>query len=122
MLLTMLSLGLCVHQNAAYNRQLPTVKYLLELGADTEVADVGARYAAVLPDSASHRLIILHRKPADLAILNSLIPGATSVEHEISKTFAQRDDYLSDFDFTPMHIAVLDMYDPSDHERPSLEQ
>ena len=33
-------------QTAAYNRQLPIVKYLLENGAATEVADVGARYVA----------------------------------------------------------------------------
>lgn len=39
-LVTQLILG----QTAAYNRQLPTVKYLLELGANTEVADIGARY------------------------------------------------------------------------------
>lgn len=32
------------YQTAAYNRQLPIVKYLLELGADTEVADIGARF------------------------------------------------------------------------------
>ena len=33
-------------QTAAYNRQLPIVKYLLELGADTEAADVGTRSVA----------------------------------------------------------------------------
>lgn len=62
------------------------------------------------------------RKPADLAILNSLVNGAALVEHEISKAFAQKDDYLSDFDFTPIHVAVLDLYDLNDRERPSLEQ
>ncbi len=35
---------LTAYQTAAYNRQLPIVKYLLERGADTEVADVGSRY------------------------------------------------------------------------------
>ena len=30
-------------QTAAYNRQLSIVKYLLELGAETQVADVGSR-------------------------------------------------------------------------------
>ncbi|KAL9046370.1 MAG: hypothetical protein Q9214_000781 [Letrouitia sp. 1 TL-2023] len=89
---------------AAYNRQLSIIKYLLELGADAEVADIGAR------------------KPVDLAILNTLISGATQVELEISKAFAQKNDYLSDFDFTPIHIAVLDLYDSNDRERPSLEQ
>ena len=48
--------------------------------------------------------------------------GATPVEHEISKTFAEKDDYLNDFDFTPIHIAVLGMYDPGDREQPSVEQ
>ena len=31
------------YQTAAYNRQLPIVKYLLELGVDTEAGDVGSR-------------------------------------------------------------------------------
>ncbi|MCJ1280202.1 hypothetical protein MMC21_008029 [Puttea exsequens] len=96
--------GWSLLHTAAYNRQLPTVKYLLEIGADTEVADIGAR------------------KPADLAILNSMLNGAAQAEHEINKAFAQKDDYLSDFDFTPIHIAVLDLYDPNDHEHPTLEQ
>ncbi len=48
--------------------------------------------------------------------------GATPIELEINKTFAQKDDYLNDFDFTPIHLAVLGMYELSDHERPSVEQ
>ena len=51
-----------------------------------------------------------------------LINGATQAERDISEAFAQRDDYLSDFDFTPIHIAVLDLYEASGRERPSLEQ
>ena len=108
-------------QTAAYNRQLPTVKYLLDIGADTEVADIGAR----LVRGASNFVIDLLteiRKPADLAILNSLVSGATQGEHEISKAFARKDDYLGDFDFTPIHVAVLDLYDATDRERPSLQQ
>jgi hypothetical protein len=35
--------GLTVLKTAAYNRQLPIVKYLLELGAETETGDVGSR-------------------------------------------------------------------------------
>lgn len=102
---------------------MPTVKYLLELGADTEVADIGARYEPFIK-SQSRALSAnkSERKPADLAILNSLLNGAAQAEHEINKAFAQKDDYLSDFDFTPIHVAVLDLYDPNDHERPSLEQ
>ena len=38
---------LSLRQTAAYNRQLPIVKYLLDNGAATEVADVGARYVAL---------------------------------------------------------------------------
>lgn len=34
---------LLIVQTAAYNRQLPIVKYLLDIGADTEVADIGSR-------------------------------------------------------------------------------
>lgn len=90
--------------NAAYNRHLPLVKYLLDIGSDTEVADVGAR------------------RPADLAILNSLLTGASEDELEINRVFARKDDYLSDFDFTPLHIAVLNLYEPSDNERPTLEK
>ena len=63
----------------------------------------------------------IKRRPADLAILNTLISGATQIEYEISGAFAQKDDYLSGFDFTPIHIAVLDLYDSNDRERPGLE-
>ena len=62
------------------------------------------------------------RKPADLAFLNSLVSGAGQIEHEIEEAFAEKDDYLSDFAFTPIHVAALDLYDPSDRERPSLQQ
>lgn len=61
-------------------------------------------------------------KPVDLAILKSLADDATDVEREIVKVFSQKDDYVSDFDFTPIHIAVLNLYDVEDRERPSLEQ
>jgi ankyrin repeat protein len=37
------------------------------------------------------------------------------------RIFAKDDDYLEDFEFTPIHIAVLDLYDASDSERPKLE-
>ncbi|KAL8908685.1 MAG: hypothetical protein Q9207_000653 [Kuettlingeria erythrocarpa] len=95
--------GWSLLHTAAYNRQLPIVRYLLELGADTEVADVGAR------------------KPVDLAILRSLANDATNVEREIVEIFSKKDDYVRDFDFTPIHIAVLNLYDVEDRERPSLE-
>ena len=36
--------------------------------------------------------------------------------------FSQKDDYVSDFEFTPIHIAVLEIYDSADLERPGLEE
>ena len=60
------------------------------------------------------------RKPIDLAILKSIGEDATEVEHDIVKAFSEKDDHLSDFEFTPIHIAVLDIYDANDSERPSL--
>ena len=65
---------------------------------------------------------ICGRRPADLALMNSLLSGATQVERDINNAFAQKDDYLTGFDFTPIHIAVLDLYETSDKERPSLEE
>lgn len=67
-------------------------------------------------------LIFTNSKPADLAILKSLGADSTRVEQEIVEVFSQKDDYISDFDFTPIHIAVLDIYKPTDLERPTLEQ
>ncbi|GFF26884.1 ankyrin repeat protein [Aspergillus udagawae] len=88
---------------AVYARQLPTVKYLCDIGVDIDTVDLGAR------------------KPVDLAILKALTPDATEVEKEIVRIFAKDDDYLADYEFTPIHIAVLDLYDASDSERPKLE-
>ena len=61
-------------------------------------------------------------KPADLAILKSLGADATHIEQEIVEIFSQKDDYTSDFEFTPIHVAVLEIYQPTDLERPTLEQ
>ncbi|KAF2203950.1 ankyrin [Delitschia confertaspora ATCC 74209] len=96
--------GWSLLHTAAYNRQLPIVKYLLELGIDTQSGDVGSR------------------KPADLAILKSIGHDATQVEHDIVEVFSKKDDFLSDFEFTPIHIAVLEMYPPTDPERPTLQE
>ena len=68
------------------------------------------------------KLINTISKPADLAILKSLGADSTHVEQEIVEVFSQKDDYISDFEFTPIHIAVLDLYKPTDLERPTLEQ
>ena len=64
----------------------------------------------------------MHRKPADLAILKSLSINATQNEREVVEVFSKKDDYISDFEFSPIHVAVLDLYDPTDLERPTLEQ
>lgn len=47
---------------------------------------------------------------------------ATKTEEEIVRILSKEDDYLSDFEFTPIHVAVLELYDPTDNERPTLEQ
>ncbi|KAI9689626.1 MAG: hypothetical protein M1820_010147 [Bogoriella megaspora] len=96
--------GWSLLHTAAYNRQLPIVKYLLELGSDLEVGDVGSR------------------RPADFAFLKSIAQDATHVEQDILQTFTRNDDILSDFDFTPIHVVALGMYPPADAESPSLEE
>ncbi|KAK3324477.1 ankyrin repeat protein [Cercophora scortea] len=96
--------GWSLLHTATYNKQLPIVKYLLEHGVDTEEGDVGTR------------------TPFDLAIMKSLAADATDVEKQIVEAFSHSNDYTSDFEFTPIHIAVLDLYEPTDTERPSLEQ
>lgn len=68
------------------------------------------------------KLTLSNSKPADLAILRSLGADSTQVEQDIVEVFSQKDDYIDDFEFTPIHIAVLDMYKPTDSERPTLEQ
>ena len=68
------------------------------------------------------KLIFINSKPADLAILKSLGAESTHLEQEIVEVFSQKDDYISDFEFTPIHIAVLDIYKPTDPERPTLER
>ncbi|KAL7625834.1 hypothetical protein AAE478_005057 [Parahypoxylon ruwenzoriense] len=96
--------GWSLLHTAAYNRQLPIVKYLIGLGADPEAGDVGSR------------------NPADLAVLKSIGQDATKVEQSIVEVFSQNDDVLQDFEFTPIHMAVLKLYDTDDSERPSLEE
>ncbi|PGH09492.1 hypothetical protein GX51_00597 [Blastomyces parvus] len=96
--------GWSLLHTAAYARQLPTVQYLVELGAETEVSDLGAR------------------KPVDFAFLKSRGADATQTEKDIVQVFSKQDDYIDDYDFTPIHVAVLDLYDPEDSERPTLEE
>lgn len=58
----------------------------------------------------------------DLAILKSFTNSASETEREIVRTLGKPEDYLDDFEFTPIHVAVLGIYEPTDSERPSLEQ
>jgi Uri superfamily endonuclease len=81
---------------------------------------VGARYVSSMNLHLDYLAHNDQRKPADLAILKSLADDATSVEREMVEVFSQKDDYIRDFDFTPIHIAVLGLYDVEDGERPSL--
>ncbi|KAK2763220.1 hypothetical protein FQN54_009856 [Arachnomyces sp. PD_36] len=96
--------GWSLLHTAAYAKQLPTVQYLVELGAETEVSDLGTR------------------KPVDLAFLKSLGADASQNEKDVVQVFSKEDDYIDDYEFTPIHVAVLDLYDPDDMERPTLEQ
>ncbi len=61
------------------------------------------------------------RRPADLAFFKSLGQDATDAEQDMVEVFSQKDDCIRDFEFTPIHIAVLEIYDTKDTERPSLE-
>src|SRR5271156_3630731 len=100
------------------------VKYLCEKGADTQTADLGARY--VHCDATAFPTMSLttagSRKRGDLALLKMLATQATKVEKEIVQILSKQDDFLIEFEFSAIQIAVLDLYDPSDSERPSLEK
>lgn len=43
------------------------------------------------------------------------------MQKQIVKTFPSSDMYMIDFGFSPIHIAVLDLYDQTDTMRPSLQ-
>ncbi|KAI1748630.1 ankyrin repeat protein [Xylaria castorea] len=89
---------------ATYNKQVEIVKYLLELGVATNSGDIGTRI------------------PADFAVLKSIGKDATKNEKRLVELFGEKDDVLADFEFTPIHTAVLDLYSYDDRERPSLEE
>ncbi|KAL4957555.1 ankyrin repeat protein [Aspergillus filifer] len=96
--------GWSLLHTAAYARQLDAVQYLIEMGAETDTSDFGAR------------------KPVDLAFLKSVGVDATQDDKDIVQLFSKEDDFTLDYEFTPIHIAVLEQYDPDDAERPTLEQ
>ncbi|KAJ5816984.1 hypothetical protein N7447_009217 [Penicillium robsamsonii] len=71
--------GWSLLHTATYARQLETVQYLLQLGADPAVSDLGTR------------------KPVDLASLKSIGADATQVEKDIVDLFSREDDYIDDY-------------------------
>jgi hypothetical protein len=62
------------------------------------------------------------RTPADFAAFKALGKNATENDKKVVEIFGERDDVLADFEFTPIHIATLDLHSHVDHERPSLEE
>lgn len=55
-------------------------------------------------------------------MLKSIVQDGTELEQSIVELFSRKVDVFTDFDFTPIHIAVLKLYDADDTERPSLEE
>lgn len=55
-------------------------------------------------------------------MLKSIGKDATENEKKLVALFGDQDDVLADFEFTPIHVAVLDLYSPEDRERPSIEK
>ena len=62
------------------------------------------------------------RKPAHLAIIRAYNIDASQLDFERVAAFPDWRDYKADFEFTPIHIAVLEDYDFDDEERPSLSE
>jgi ankyrin repeat protein len=46
--------------------------------------------------------------------------NASKEEEELLRMFPNRDEFKDDYELTPILVAVLHEYDPSDHERPKL--
>ncbi len=55
-------------------------------------------------------------------MLKSIGKDATENEKKLVELFDERDSVLVDFEFTPIHTAVLNLYSHDDRERPSLEE
>ncbi|KAI1177125.1 ankyrin [Nemania sp. FL0916] len=96
--------GWSLLHTAAYHRQIDMTKYLIQLGVSAQTADIGGRV------------------PADFAVLKSIGKDASENEKMLLEVFGEKDSVLTDFDFTPIHIAVLNLYSHNDRERPSLEE
>ena len=72
-------------------------------------------------DRGRTHIFLTRRTPADLALFKSIGSDVTDIEKGIFDLFSEQNDSISDFDFTPIHIAVLGIYDATDKERPPLE-
>lgn len=59
-------------------------------------------------------------KPVHLAIIRAYNIDATRVECQRVAAFPNWREHLLDFQFTPIHRAVLEYYECDDKERPSL--
>jgi hypothetical protein len=57
-----------------------------------------------------------------MAFFKTVHSGCTQLDHDIVNLFSEKNNILAEFDCTPIHIAVLGMYDPKDTERPTLEE
>ena len=87
---------------AAYHGQLEVVQFLLDQNADVHTQEDGKR------------------KPADLARVRALITGASDVQKEIANRFPGAEHFKDDYELTPVHVAVLGLYDHNDKVRPDL--
>ncbi|KAF9766624.1 hypothetical protein IL306_000947 [Fusarium sp. DS 682] len=67
-------------------------------------------------------MLALIRTPAELAFVKTIGPDVTQAEHDILEALTTEDDCLSNFEFSPIHIAVLGLYPTTDDERPSLKE
>ncbi|KAL1864293.1 hypothetical protein VTK73DRAFT_5967 [Phialemonium thermophilum] len=94
--------GWSLLHSAAYYSHAHIVKYLLDLGAATSTGDIGSR------------------TPADLAVFKSIGKNETGSEQAVVDIFCEKDDVLADFEFTPIHLCVLNIHDYQHSERPSL--
>jgi hypothetical protein len=65
---------------------------------------------------------LVPRTPADFAVLKSIGKDAADADKKLVEVFSERDDVLLDFEFTPIHIAVLNLHGLEHCERPSLEE
>ncbi|KAH7310865.1 ankyrin repeat protein [Stachybotrys elegans] len=95
--------GWSLLHSAAYHGHSDIVKYLLDLGISTTTGDIGSRV------------------PADLAVLKALGKGQHGSEQEVVEIFGKKDDVLADFEYNPIHLCVLNIYEYH-LERPSLEE